>query len=100
MKLLMITCIDEYKKDVKNILKHAGVKAFSYQAVKGYKNNGNDNISNWFVVEDLPTESLLFTAFIEDACVDEIISRAEQFNSALDSISKLHLVSLNIEKTI
>ena len=38
MKLLLVTCIQEYEKEVKNILKHSGVKSFSYQTVSGYSN--------------------------------------------------------------
>ena len=34
MKLLLITAIEEFEKDVINILKNSGVKAFSHQSVR------------------------------------------------------------------
>jgi hypothetical protein len=36
MKLLLITTIKEFEKNVKDLL-HSGVSVFSYTAVKGYK---------------------------------------------------------------
>lgn len=99
MKLLLLTCIAEYENEAKEILKHTGVKSFSYQSVKGYKNNSND-LSNWFVSDDIPTDSLLFTVFIENECMDDIFSRVEQFNSERSSLSKLHLACLQVDQTI
>lgn len=78
MKLLLITAIEEFETDVKTILKHSGVKAFSYQSVKGYKNNGNE-LENWFPTDYLPVDSLLFTVFVEDHVVDEIYKSIEGF---------------------
>ena len=62
MKLLLITAIEEFEKDVINILKNSGVKAFSYQSVKGFKNDKNE-MKNWFGKDDIAVDSLLFTVF-------------------------------------
>ena len=62
MKLLLITAIEEFEKDVINILKNSGVKAFSYQSVKGFKNDRNE-MKNWFGKDDIAVDSLLFTVF-------------------------------------
>lgn len=37
MKLLIITAVAEFDKDIKQILKQADVKTFTYKEVKGYK---------------------------------------------------------------
>ena len=62
MKLLLITAIEEFEKDVINILKNSGVKAFSYQSVKGFKNDKNE-MKNWFGKDDIAVDSLLSTVF-------------------------------------
>ncbi len=62
MKLLLITAIEEFEKDVINILKNSGVKAFSYQSVKGFKNDKNE-MKNWFGKDDIAVDSLLITVF-------------------------------------
>ena len=62
MKLLLITAIEEFEKDVINILKNSRVKAFSYQSVKGFKNDKNE-MKNWFGKDDIAVDSLLITVF-------------------------------------
>ena len=62
MKLLLITAIEEFEKDVINILKNSRLKAFSYQSVKGFKNDKNE-MKNWFGKDDIAVDSLLFTVF-------------------------------------
>jgi len=99
MKLLLITAIEEFEKEVKNILKHSGVKAFSYQSVKGFKNNG-DELGNWFSSDNVEIDSLLFTVFIESRYVDEIYSRVGEFNSRQKTLSHVHIVTLQLEKSI
>ena len=37
MKLLIITSVKAFKKEIKNILKKADVKAYSYKDVIGYR---------------------------------------------------------------
>lgn len=100
MKLLLITCIQEYKQQVKEILRHSGVKSFSYQSVKGYKNENNDQTNNWFVSADTPTDSLLFTVFIEPECINDIFEKVEKFNSERKSLSKIHISCLTVDKSI
>ena len=41
MKLLLITAIEEFENDVINILKNSKVRSFTYQSVKGFKNDKN-----------------------------------------------------------
>ena len=99
MKLLLITAIEEFEKDVKNILKHSGVKAFSYQSVKGFKNNGEE-LGNWFSSDNIEIDSLLFTVFIESRYVDEIYNRVEDFNSRQKTLSHVHIATVQLEKSI
>lgn len=100
MKLLLITCIEEFENDVKEILKHSGVKAFSYQSVRGYKNGKDAGVNNWFITADPPVDSMLFIAFIEDNCVDDIFFRAEKFNTGQSAQSRLHLTVINAARSL
>lgn len=99
MKLLLITAIQEFENDVINILKHSGVKPFSYQSVKGYKNNASD-IDRWFSTEHLPVNSLLFTVFAEDEFVDEIYRKIEILNSEQENFYHVHVASIPLEKSL
>lgn len=99
MKLLLITSVEEFEKEVKNILKHSGVKAFSYQSVKGFKNNG-DELENWFSSDNVEIDSLLFIVFIESRYVDEIYIRIQDFNSGQKTLSHVHIATVQLEKSI
>ena len=101
MKLLLITAVEEFEKNIKQILKHSGVKSFSVQAAKGYKNDSAGELHNWFGIDDIAIDSVLFTVFAEYNCVEEIYERVNLFNTTQSTTkSKIHLVSIQIEKTI
>ena len=100
MKLLIITAVEEYEKAVKHILNHSGVKSFSYQKVKGYKNNSDSDAENWFGATHQEIDSLIFFVFVEEQFTEEICRRTEIFNAKQESKSHIHVAKLNIEKTI
>lgn len=96
MKLLLITAIEEFETDVINILKHSGVKSFSYQSVKGYRNEKNE-MSNWFGKDDIAVNSLLFTVFSDCNCVDDIYKNVNEFNQKQKTVSRIHIATINLE---
>ncbi|MDR2204669.1 MAG: hypothetical protein LBE36_00675 [Flavobacteriaceae bacterium] len=99
MKLLLITAVEEFEKEVKKILKHSGVKVFSYQSVKGFKNQETD-LENWFGIENTGIDSLLFIVFIKSDCADDIYKKVEEFNSNQYVLSRIHIASVALEKFI
>jgi nitrogen regulatory protein PII len=98
MKLLLVTCIEEYEKNVKKILRHSGVQSFSYQEVSGYSNGHGQRTS--FVSESIPTASLLFTVFIENQCIDELFESFEDFNNKQSVNTKIHVACLDVNRSI
>lgn len=96
MKLLLITAIEEFETDVINILKHSGVKSFSDQSVKGYRNEKNE-MSNWFGKDDIAVNSLLFTVFPDCNCVDDIYKNVNEFNQKQKTVSRIHIATINLE---
>lgn len=100
MKLLLITAVEQFEKDVKKILSHSGVKSFSYQHVKGYKNESGSTLDNWFSSSHPEFNSLLFTVFIECECVPDIYKSVKAFNDKQKSLSHIHVATLKIEETL
>lgn len=96
MKLLLITAIEEFETDVINILKHSGVKSFSDQSVKRYRNEKNE-MSNWFGKDDIAVNSLLFTVFSDCNCVDDIYKSVNEFNQKQKTVSRIHIATINLE---
>jgi nitrogen regulatory protein PII len=100
MKLLLITAVKEFEEKIKQLLKKAAVQSFSYQDVKGFKNNSGEAVaSNWFGSEMNETDSILFYAFMSEEKMDGLFKFVEEFNKEQESMSHIHLVVLNIEKS-
>lgn len=100
MKLLIITAIKEFEKNVKDVLNHSGVKSFSYHYVRGYKNESDGSSENWFGASHTEIDSVMFAVFIEEKFVEEIYRKVEFFNGKQKSLSKIHVATVNLEKSI
>lgn len=101
MKLLIITAVKEYEKDIKKLLKQSQVKTYTYKYVTGFKDISEESIeSNWFANEINETESILFYAFVKKDNVDFFLNSVEDFNKNLETLSRVHVAVLNIERTI
>ncbi|HAH55085.1 MAG TPA: hypothetical protein DCM02_07325 [Flavobacterium sp.] len=99
MKLLLITAVREFEKDIKQILKKVQVKSFSYKDVKGFKDNSEDALeANWFATNMQETESVLFYAFVKEDKVDGLFDMVAAFNTEQVSKSNIHVAVLNIER--
>jgi nitrogen regulatory protein PII len=100
MKLLIITAIKEFEKDVLKILKKGEVKTFTFKEVKGFKDLSEEALeSNWFASEMNINESILFYAFVKKENVESVFELVKTFNEQQKSMSHIHLASLNIEKS-
>ena len=100
MKLVIITAIKQFEKDIILQLKKAEVKTFSFKEVKGYRDSTEDAVeSNWFSSEMNQTESILFYAFVKKENVDMLFELIKDFNSTQKTMSHIHVAVLNIEKS-
>ena len=100
MKLVIITAIKQFEKDIKLQLKKAEVKTFSFKEVKGYRDSTEEAVeSNWFSSEMNQTESILFYAFVKKENVDMLFELIKDFNSTQKTMSHIHVAVLNIEKS-
>lgn len=99
MKLVLITAIAEFEKDVKKMLKEAKVKSYSYRDVKGFRDASEESMeSNWFGSEMNETDSVVFYAFILQQNLDMLFDEVAAFNKKQETISKVHLAVFGIEK--
>ena len=100
MKLLLITAVREFEKDIKQILKKSDVKSFSYKDVTGFKDSSEDSMEkNWFATEMNENESILFYAFVDNEKVDHLFELVDDFNAKQKSASHIHVAVLCIEKS-
>ena len=100
MKLLLITAIKEFEKEIKQILKKSEVKVYSHKSVMGYKDISDLSVqNNWFATEINESESVFFYAFVEKENVDKVFDLVSEFNEKQESLSHIHLAMLNIERS-
>ena len=100
MKLVIITAIKLFEKDIKLQLKKADVKTFSFKEVTGYRDSTEDAIeSNWFSSEMNQTESIVFYAFVKKENVDMLFKLINDFNDKQKTMSHIHVAVINIEKS-
>lgn len=100
MKLLIITSIAAFDSDVKQMLKQAEVRTFTYKTVTGFTDLSEEAIeSNWFGTEMNENESILYYAFVKKEKVELFFDLVETFNSNQKTSSNIHIAVLNIEKS-
>lgn len=54
-------------------------------------------MKNWFGKYDIAVDSLLFTVFSEYNCVDSIYKNINEFNSKQETLSQIHIVTIDSE---
>lgn len=100
MKLLIITAIQEFEKNIKQMLKNADINIYSYKDVTGFRDLSEEAVeSNWFASDMNYSESVFFYAFVEKEKSDKLFELVNTFNANLKTLSKIHVVVLKVENS-
>jgi nitrogen regulatory protein PII len=100
MELLIITAVQFFEKEIKELLKKSGVTAFSYTNVKGYKDQSDQPMeSNWFAPNAGEYSSVLFYAFVQEGLIHEVTDAIDKFNATQETKSRVHVAVMNIKST-
>ncbi len=99
MKLLIITAVKVFEKEIGAILKDSAVLAYSHQDVIGHGNSPDEMASNWFASSAQDKESVMFHVFAKEDNVDKVFEGVKAFNQKQESQSRIHVAVLNIEKS-
>ncbi|MBT8258234.1 MAG: hypothetical protein KJO49_07160 [Bacteroidia bacterium] len=101
MKLLIVTSVEEYSKDVYKLFKHSGISSFSGSQIEGFKNVPTLlKTSSWFPSEQGGTESSLYFSFEREEKIKELIKRIKEYNNNLDSDNPIRAIVIPIESYI
>ena len=101
MKLLIVTVVEEYQKDLLRLFKEANIESFSGSDIDGYKNpTSMVRTSSWFPSQKSGVESSLFFSFTLDVNIDAIFKLIKEFNSNLETNNPIRAVVVPIEKSI
>ena len=102
MKLLIVTVVDEFQKDVLQLFKKANIESFSGSDIEGYKNGTSSFMMNtsWFPSQKSGADSSMFFSFTEDKKIDLFFELVKKFNENLETNNPIHAVVVTIEKSI
>ncbi len=101
MKLVVVTSVKQYRKEVLQLFKIAGIKNLSESAIEGHKFYHVKNMAeNWFSSERNSVQSNLFFSFNEVEKIERLFELIQEFNEKLASKNPLKAIVLPIEKSI
>jgi len=101
MKLVIVTVVDYYKKDIIQLFKQAQISNFSESDIEGFKNSTTARLSaNWFASEHSGADSEMFFSFTEEKNIDELFSLIKSFNEKLKTNNPIKAVVVPIERFI
>ncbi|GGG93566.1 hypothetical protein GCM10011416_08410 [Polaribacter pacificus] len=101
MKLVIVTAVEAFHKEVTALFKKAEIENFSESDIDGHKNSAAVLVaSNWFSAEKSSNESTMFFSFTEEENIDVLFSLIKEFNQNLETNSPLKAVVVPIERFI
>ncbi|WP_417866981.1 hypothetical protein [Xanthomarina gelatinilytica] len=101
MKLVIVTSVEEFQKDVLKLFKNANIHNFSSSDIDGYKNGASVLMaSSWFPSEKFGNESHLFFSFTEDENIDALFNLIQEFNTTVETNNAVRAVVVPIERHI
>jgi|SRR5690606_6922760 len=101
MKLLIVTVVDEFEKEILRLFKKANIENFSSSDIDGYKDNTSMvRTSSWFPSEKRGADSSLFFSFTTDENIEVLFALIQEFNQNLETNNPIKAVVVPIEKFI
>src|SRR5690606_40302267 len=101
MKLLIVTVVEEYAKEILQLFKKANIESFSGSDIDGYKNPASVLMaSNWFPTEKGGVGSTMFFSFTTEGSIEVLFQLISEFNNNLETNNPIRAVVVPIEKYI
>lgn len=101
MKLLIVTVVDQFQKEILQLFKKANIESYSGSDIEGYKNASSFMMnSSWFPSERGGADSSMFFSFTEEDKIDAFFTLAIQFNENMETNNPIHAVVVPIERSI
>lgn len=101
MKLLIVTIVEAFEKEILALFRQAGIENFSSSDIEGFK--GGDTLtlaSSWFPGEKHSTRSVMLFSFTQKENIDRLFPLIEEFNENLESSNPVKAVVIPIERRI
>ncbi|WP_159022919.1 hypothetical protein [Formosa sp. L2A11] len=101
MKLVIVTSVGVFQKDILRLFKEANIENLSSSDIEGFKNKNSVLMEpQWFSGEKLSNESHLFFSFTEDKNIDTLFELIKAYNSKLKMNSPIRAIVVPVERYI
>ncbi|WP_458626997.1 hypothetical protein [Winogradskyella sp. PC D3.3] len=101
MKLVIVTAVEQYQKEVLKLFKKANIESFSSSDIDGHKNGSSLLMtSNWFPAEKGGNESSMFFSFTDNEHIDALFEVIKEFNENLETNNPIKAIVVPIERFI
>jgi hypothetical protein len=101
MKLLIVTVVEAFEKDILRLFKNAHIESFSESHIDGFKSHSSLlRTASWFPSETGGVESSLFFSFTTEDKIDVLFALIKEFNKHLETNNPIKAVVVPIEKSI
>ncbi|TVZ28434.1 hypothetical protein JM83_3563 [Gillisia sp. Hel_I_86] len=101
MKLLIVTFVKEFQKDVLQLLKKANIHNYSGSDIEGFKNASPFMMnSSWFPSEKGGEDSIMFFSFTEEREIDDFFKLVVEYNKKVNTNNPIHAIVVPIERSI
>lgn len=101
MKLLLITTVAEFKKDIYQLFKKANITVYSTTNIDGHKfSDEKDLQSSWFISSEASLKSIMYFSFCSEDKANKMLSELEAYNKTKRTNNPAKAVVLPVEKFI
>jgi hypothetical protein len=100
MKLVLITAVKEFQKQVLQLFKKAAIENLSVTEINGFKNIPSEIASNWFSAGKNANESALLFFYTDDDHITVLFNLIIEFNKNMETNNPIKGVVLPVERFI
>ena len=100
MKLLFITCLQDFKDEITKLMKQAGVNVYSIAEMTGIRNGSSGNmLDDWFGVQDGLYNSLMIFSFTTEEAAYRAMQHISAYNDSTESKFPVRVFIMPVEAT-
>lgn len=101
MKLLVVTCLKEYLKDVSKLFKQANIDVFSTTEITGHRDSAPPSfLEDWFATGGEDVNSMMIFTFISERNAEQGIKLIENYNKTIEGNFPIRAFLMPVEKSI
>lgn len=101
MKLIVITCLKEYLRDVAKIFKQGNIDVFSTSDIIGHHNGASHNIlEDWFVSAGEEVDSIMIFTFMSEENAAIGLKLIKEYNQTTKSDFPIRAFIMPVDQSV